>query len=180
MKWKRLSSKNIVNDRWLLLRADTCELPNGQVIEPYYVLEEKEYVHICAQDEQGQVLIVEQYRYAADTVCFELPGGVAENGETLLETAKRELLEETGYVAETWTEVGQSFANPARQINQVHVFLARNLTRQAEQKLDETEDISCSFVSVPEIKRMIVETKFSQALHVASFYTALEASQLPL
>ena len=180
MSWKRLSSKHIVNDRWLSLRADTCELPNGQVIEPYYVLEEKEYVHICAQDEQGQVLVVEQYRYAADALCAELPGGVAEDGETLLEAAKRELLEETGYVAETWTEIGQSFANPARQTNRVHVFLAQNLTRQAEQKLEDTEDISCSFVSVTDIKRMIAASRFSQALHIASFYTALEASRLPV
>ena len=101
--WKRLSSKKIVSDRWLSLRADTCELPSGRVLESYYVLEEKEYVHIYAQNEQGRILIVQQYRYAADAVCFELPGGVAEDGETLLEAAKRELLEETGYVAESWT-----------------------------------------------------------------------------
>ena len=144
------------------------------------MLEEKEYVHVYAQNEQGQVLVVQQYRYAADALCFELPGGVADDGETLLEAAKRELLEETGYVAETWTKVGQLFANPARQTNRAHVFLAQNLTRQAEQKLEDTEDILCSFVSAPDIKRMIVASKFSQALHVASFYTALEASQLPL
>jgi 8-oxo-dGTP pyrophosphatase MutT (NUDIX family) len=174
--WRRLSSKVLIRDQWLSLRADRCELPGGLIIEPYYVLEEAEWVHIFAQDADGRILVVRQYRYAADTICTELPGGAAEQGESTLAAAQRELREETGYVANEWTFVGKSFANPARQTNSIHLYVARGLDRQGEQNLDASEHISLLFASPGEVKAMIARDEFSQALHIASFYRGLEAS----
>ena len=172
--WRCLSSKSLIKDEWLSLRADTCQLPNGQIIEPYYVLEHPECVHVFAQNEQGHVLVVRQYRYATNTVCVELPGGLVDEGEAVVNAAKRELLEETGYVATQWIHAGKSYANPARQTNWVHVYIATGLKATALQQLDNTEDIMFEFLPISDIKKLIVNGSFSQALHIASFYMSLE------
>jgi 8-oxo-dGTP pyrophosphatase MutT (NUDIX family) len=168
--WKRLASNPTIESRWLKVTADACELPNGAVVEPYFVIHEPEWVHILAINAKREVLVVRQYRYAADAVCAELPGGAAESSESPLAAAKRELLEETGYAAGTWSYVGALFANPARQTNRVHLFVAEDLSLVGSQTLDASEDIEFKFLSVAGIQRAIEEGQFSQALHVASYY----------
>lgn len=172
--WQIVNSRYLMQDRWLRLRADTCELPVGRTISPYYVLEERDWVHVVAVAATGEVLTVRQYRHGAGVICTELPGGVVDEGESPLSAAIRELKEETGYVADSWEELGHLFANPARQDNRVHIFMARGLTFASTQSLDESEEIEFGFLSQPEVLRQIREGSFSQALHVASFFTARE------
>jgi 8-oxo-dGTP pyrophosphatase MutT (NUDIX family) len=172
--WRRLKSTQLVKDRWLTLRADDCQLPNGKTLTPYYVLEEPELVHVLALASDGAVLTVTQYRYAGDAVCIELPGGIVDQGETPAAAARRELREETGYEAATWTKIASPFANPARQTNRVHIFLAEDLNAGGPQQLDEAEQISHQFLTVKELKAKIREGLFSQALHIASFFLCQE------
>jgi 8-oxo-dGTP pyrophosphatase MutT (NUDIX family) len=174
-RWKTKSREIVIKDRWIALRADTCELPNGQVIAPFYVLEEREWVHVVAVDAGGLILLTRQYRYAADVVSTELPCGMADDGEEPVETARRELREETGYVAEEWVKVSALFANPARQTNRIHCFLARGLRKAGEQVLDISEDIAFEFASAEEVMRRIGSGEFCQAHHVASYLMAMRA-----
>ena len=55
--WRTKSRRTLVKDRWISLHADECELPNGQVISPFYVMEEKEWVHIVALNPSGEILL---------------------------------------------------------------------------------------------------------------------------
>lgn len=171
--WSTKSRRTLVQDRWISIHADECELPNGKVISPFYVIEEKEWVHIVAVNSGGEVLLTRQYRHAAGLVCAELPCGAAEPGEDPLETAKRELREETGHTADEWTKITALFANPARQTNRVHCFLARGLKKVGAQLLDESEEITFEFVSQAEVMRQIQQGDFRQALHVASYLLAV-------
>jgi 8-oxo-dGTP pyrophosphatase MutT (NUDIX family) len=174
--WRRLSSRTIVQDRWISLRADRCQLPNGAVLDPYYVVEEREWVHMFAQDAEGKILVVRQYRYAADADGVELPGGVVDEDESPMEAARREFEEETGYVASEMVKIGSVFANPARQTNRIHVFAAHGLTRASAQRLDESEDISFDYATPDSIKKMIANGECSQALHISSFFLGLETN----
>jgi ADP-ribose pyrophosphatase len=127
-------------------------------------MEEGEWVHIVALNSDGKILLTRQYRHAANVICNELPCGVANEAEDPLEAAKRELREETGYVADEWTKLAVLFANPARQTNRIHCFLARGLKKVSAQTLDETEEISFEFVSQDEVLRQIENGDFCQAL----------------
>lgn len=158
----------VVDDRWFRVTADRCEIEPGKTIEPFYVVHEREWVHVYAANDDGEVLTVCQYRYAADAICTELPGGVVDPGESHQSAAIRELREETGFAAERWSYVGKLFANPARQTNSIHIYLAEGLLHAGGQQLDETESITWSFMSTSALEASIVRGDFSQALHVAS------------
>jgi len=172
--WRRLSSETVLSSPWLTLRADECELPNGKRLYPYYVLEEQDWVQIYAVAADSRVLTVRQYRYAGNAVCVELPAGIVEAGETPLAAARRELLEETGLTAAAWTHVATMFANPARQTNHLHVFLAERLHRGEQPVLEDSEELECEFIEISAIKTGIRNGSFSQALHVAGFYLCQE------
>jgi 8-oxo-dGTP pyrophosphatase MutT (NUDIX family) len=169
-RWIRLDSKPVIDDRWFRVTADRCAIGYGKVIEPFYIVHEKEWVHIYAMNSRSEVLTVRQYRYAADAICTELPGGVVDGEETPESAAKRELLKETGHVAKRWSYVGRLFANPARQTNSVHIFLAEDLQLEGVQTLDDSEQITWSFQSMAAIDAAVPGGDFSQALHVASLY----------
>jgi len=171
--WKRLNSSMLITDRWMRLRADRCELPSGLILDPYYVVEEPDWVHIVATSTDDRVLTVRQFRYAAGVTCTELPGGAVDPGEDPLDAAKRELREETGFDAAVWREVGSMFANPARQTNRLHVFVATELTA-GPQALEPSEEIEFGFLTRSELKAAIRSGAFSQSLHIASLSLALD------
>lgn len=173
--WQRLSSRDIIRDRWVRLRADRCRLPSGQVIDPYYVMEEGEWVHVFATDARQQVLLVRQYRYAANVTGYELPGGNTVPGEDLLAAVQREFLEETGCIAEHWRPLAAYHANPARQDNRVHLFLADHARIVSPQRLDDTEAITVEFVPPARVLELIRAGGISQATHIGLIYTAFSA-----
>lgn len=175
--WEKISSESVHQDRWISLRADECKLPNGKVISPYYVLEEKDWVHIIAINGNDEVLGIEQYRYAGDTVCTEIPAGCIEENESPLQAAQRELKEETGFEADRWDHVISPFANPARQTNRIHVFKARGLVDTGIKDLDENEEIEHFFISISELKKKIYSGEFSQALQIASVLAVFDDNE---
>ena len=166
-EWKVLESEYLVRRPWLTARRDRLELPDGRIIPEYYVLEYPDWVNVIAITKDGQFVMERQYRHAARKISLELPCGVMEEGETPLEAAQRELLEETGFGGGQWKKLMELSPNPSAMSNTTHCFLAIGVEKIAEQHLDETEELSVLFMTKGEVKRMLNENQICQALMVA-------------
>ncbi len=175
MNWKILSSEYLFNDLWFKVRKDRCITPQGKIVDPYYVYEFPTWVTAVAITEEGKVVLERQYRHALDEVCIEVPGGCVDDTDSSLEAAiERELLEETGYKFSSYEYLGKISANPSTNSNLMHMFLARGGKKVASQDLDHNEEIEIELVSIDELKRLLKENKFIQAMHVTCILYALE------
>jgi 8-oxo-dGTP pyrophosphatase MutT (NUDIX family) len=140
--WKVVKSRQTYKDKWLGVRTDTVDLPNGETIENFHVIEYNEWSAVLAFRDDGRLVIIREYRHGCQAVTLGLPAGNAEPGETDYEAvARRELLEETGYEATEWVKTGHAYSNWANQNNQVHFFIAFGARKVAGQSLDPTEEI---------------------------------------
>lgn len=99
-KWTLINSKNILSSKWMTIERRTYELPDGRVVDDFYHLKRSDYVLIVAQNRQGEIAVIKQYRRGVDDEVYELPAGWIEKGESLQEAALRELKEETGLFGE--------------------------------------------------------------------------------
>ena len=176
-EWKVLESEYLVRRPWLTARRDRLELPNGRIIPEYYVLEYPDWVNVIAITKDGQFVMERQYRHAARKISLELPCGVMEEGETPLEAAQRELLEETGFGGGQWKKLMELSPNPSAMSSTTHCFLAIGVEKIAEQHLDETEELSVLFMTKEEVKRMLNENQICQALMVAPLYKYIYAAE---
>lgn len=169
-KWTILRSEYLVRRPWLTARRDVARLPDGRINEEYYVLEYPDWVNVIAVTKDGLLVMERQYRHALGNTCYELPCGVIEKGETPLEAAKRELLEETGYAGGEWTPWMTLSPNPATSTNLAHSFLAVGVEKVDTQHLDATEDIEV-YLKTPEFVRgLLVDNQILQALMAAPLW----------
>lgn len=97
---RRLNRQTIYESSWVNLYVDRVEFPGGRIIDRHHVVHfDKDSVAALAENELGQLLLIESYRYVTGTVEWELPAGRMEEGETALIGAEREVLEESGYAS---------------------------------------------------------------------------------
>jgi ADP-ribose pyrophosphatase len=179
MKWKTLSSKYIIKKPWATLRVDNCELPDGRNANEYYVLEYPNWANAVAITEDGQMIMVRQYRHSADITSIEIPGGVIEDGEDPIKAVERELLEETGYAFEKFELISTVYPNPATSNNVCYCYLATGGKKVQEQSLDANEDINVELYSIQQIKEMLLENKIPQSLHTTGlFYAFLKLGEI--
>jgi ADP-ribose pyrophosphatase len=173
LTWKKLSSHYLHKGAWATLRSDRCEMPDGRIVEDYYVLEYPNWVNAVALTEDNRILMVHQYRHAADIVSLEIPGGVVEAGETNEQALRRELLEETGYQFDNFELLCTVYANPSTANNQTSCYLARNGKKVQDQQLDEHEDLIIETFTIEEVKQLLADNKIAQALHCTGLFYAL-------
>ncbi len=167
MTWKRLSTEYLIERPWLTARRDKVELPDGRIMDEYYVLEYPTWVNVIAVTKDEKMILVRQYRHALERTCFEIVAGVVEANEDPLNAARRELLEETGYSGGEWQELMQLSANASTMTNLTHCFLAIGVENTSTQQLDATEDIEVYTFPKETVKEMLHRNEFMQALMVA-------------
>ena len=174
LQWKTLSSEYLFTDTWLRARKDTCERPDGKIIEPYYVMEYPEWVAGVGLTADGEVILIRQYRHALGEECIELPGGCVDATDENYEQAmRREFLEETGYSFKTAEYLGRTSANPSTNANTLHMFLLTGGEKMHEQQLDSNEEIQVFSVGFDQFRQLVTDNAFIQSMHVTTIFYAL-------
>ena len=123
---------------------------------------------IVAVTEDMKIVLKREYKHATGEVLIEVPAGMFEPKETDgLEVAKRELLEETGYVASSWTYFGDTVESSSKLTNRMHIYLAQDCKKVSEQKLDATEELDVLVIDMKEAIEMVMrnEIKCNSSAH---------------
>jgi len=172
-KWAVEESRYLCQDKFVGHRIDRCRTGRGVIVDPYHVLELKNWVNVVAVTDELDLLLIREYRHAAGEIVTGLPSGTFDPGDDALTCVRRELREETGGEAETFHPTSEMFTNPATMTNRVSCFLALDVTLTGETSFDPGEDIETMPRPVTEVYRDLVEGRLEvQALHLASLYAA--------
>jgi ADP-ribose pyrophosphatase len=155
---KTLSSKKVFQGKVFWVTRDTVTEPGG-VTATRDVIRHNGSVVILGVDaaknpKDPGILLIRQYRHAADKILLELPAGRIEPGETLLAGGKRELMEETGYRAKKWSKLASYYASPGFLTETMSILLAENLTL-GEAHPEADEKIELHMTPLSEVLKLI-------------------------
>ncbi|MBW4479753.1 MAG: NUDIX hydrolase [Tolypothrix brevis GSE-NOS-MK-07-07A] len=173
-KWKILQSKMVLDNVWCKVRQDEIELPNGQIIDDFFVILRPEIALILPITNNQEIVFVRQYRHGAGEILLELPaGGFDATDENVEIAAIRELKEETGYTAEKIIKLATLYDNPVKNTNKIHLFLAENVIKSGEQNLDITEEIEVVLIPVESVLEKITQGEISVSGSIAALFLGL-------
>ena len=169
-KWEILSSEYLIQRPWLTARRDHVKLPTGVENKEYYILEYPDWVNVIAITKEGEFVMIRQYRHGLGETRYELSAGVCEEGEDPMESARRELYEETGYGGGEWQLWMTVSPNPSTSTNLTYSFLATDVERISTQHLESTEDITVHLLSEAEVRALLENDEIRQALMAAPLW----------
>lgn len=138
--WQLLGREKIVDQPpFLIVEQHTLALPDGQIIQNWQWLITPDYVNVLAETEDGRLVCLRQEKYGYEGLSLAPVGGYVETGEAPLAAARRELLEETGYEAAEWIDLGSYRVDANRGAGIAYLFLARGARCVAAPAPDDLE-----------------------------------------
>ena len=163
---KSISSTKIFEGIFLNLYKDEVLTPDNQKSVREY------FKHPCAVAilpflNEDKLLIEKQWRFPIKQEIFEFPAGKIDRGESPLGTAKRELLEETGYVAKSWCKLGELLPVPAYSDEKIFLFCAKDLIQESEQNTEPGECINLVDITVEEFLAKVQNLEIVDAKTIA-------------
>jgi 8-oxo-dGTP pyrophosphatase MutT (NUDIX family) len=194
--WKLLKTEYLVDAPWLKVAKETCELPNGKVIDDFYTLWQPDWVLILARTAEGKWVMTEQYRHGTGKIALEFPAGIIDKGETPEQAALRELQEECGYCVDprllpkednstmatscqvSYSEddegkairyLGRFPVNPDRHRGVFHVVFIDGVVKSGSTHFDSTEDIESLELSDEELQKKMADGTFNHPLQIAGY-----------
>lgn len=163
--WKTVSTKVVYENPWISVREDQVICPDGSP-GIYGVVDCRIATGVVALTNDSHIYLVGQYRYPLDRYSWEIIEGGAETGETALEAAQRELVEEAGIIAKNWTPLGPEIhLSNCHSSESGNLFLARELSF-TQSKPDHTEVLQIKKVSLKEAFSMLSSGEISDSLTI--------------
>jgi ADP-ribose pyrophosphatase len=169
-RWTRTRRDILFESVPFRLRRDQLVSPRTGAEMPCFAMECADWVNVVAITDDRQVVLVRQFRFGRETFSLEVPGGVVEDGEDPRVAGLRELREETGYDGGDVTSLGWVEPNAAIQNNRCHMFLVEGCTLQAEQELDEGEDVEVVLMDLDDLDDAVRSGEIKHALSIAAFH----------
>lgn len=169
--WTTLATREIYQNPWIKLREDQVLNPRGGEGIYGVVSFKNKAIGIIPVDNEGYTYLIGQYRYALNEYSWEIPMGGGLLERDILESAKRELQEETGFTAARWTNICRLHTSNSVTDEEGFVFLAQDLTA-GETAFEETEDLHIKRVPFSEAVRMALNNEITDAISVAGILKA--------
>jgi len=173
-RFKTLSSEILHNNPWWEMRHDKYSLPDGAPGD-YFYGQSKGLALVIPILENGQLLLISQYRYLADKPSLEFPCGGLMGEETPLEAALRELKEETGFTADELIKVGVFEPLPGLFKDQAHVFIAPGAVKVSEPHLEKVEIVETVLRRINEFDDLVKRGEVWDGVSLAAWTLAREA-----
>lgn len=178
--WKTLSRKVVLEHPRMRLVEDKIELPNGQSSEYLRVAPAATHsVAIIALNDTGEILLQQEYSYPPDRIMWQLPGGAVEEGEDILDAAKRELHEESDIIATNCKIIGSYYINNRRSDEKQYLAVCSGLRQQAGVR-DPEEFIESYWVPIATLTTMIAEDTFDNMFLLAALNLWLSSRQIDI
>jgi ADP-ribose pyrophosphatase len=172
--WKTLSSREVyASPPWIRVVDDRIELPDGRIVESFHRVLLPDYAIIFPVLADGRVLAVRSYRHGPATFVLGFPGGGIDKGETPEQAARRELMEETGHVAERLTAIGSYVTGANVRGAGCHMFLATGCRKTAEPDSGDLEEQELLCMTRDEVAAVLRGNRFHILAHAAIAARAL-------
>lgn len=175
--WRVVSSRQVLHTPYLKIRSDEISLPDGSILPDYYVIENRGWVGVVPVTSDGLIIVNKQYKHGIGLEVIEFPaGGIDDDEDDPALAAHRELMEETGYsvAPENMQFLAHMIANPTSAVTRIWWYLARDVRKTGQQKVDPAEVIENVLITPTELLRLIHEGHFLVQGQIAAAYMALE------
>lgn len=176
--WKVVARRTAYDSDWIGVQLVDIHLPDGTLLRDIHLVD---YKHAAAAvipiRQDGQVLLIEHYRFQTDTRGWEVPAGKIDEGETPEQTVARELLEETGHQGDSFKHLGHYHPSNGSSNQVFHVYVARGV-RQVGEIEDTNEVMRLRWFSIDQVRGLIEKNQILDGLSLTSLCWAIARGEI--
>ncbi len=172
--WSIVRERELLRtNRGVSVTEQAVHLPDGTLVPDYLQIKMPSHTTVLALTLDGLAICIRQYKHGVGRVALTLPGGFIEQGESPLETAKRELLEETGYQCTEWQQIGSFVVGANQGIGSAYLFLAKGGSQVAKANSGDLEDMETELVTLEQLSTDLMSGKFPVLSHTCAIALAV-------